>query len=168
MGIRSMLFMKSMAKVIGLLFLLFLMVGCSKAIIKSDCDPNIDLAKLKTFYVRKLPAEEMGLEKIIAGKLNEFGFQATSGVHSTPPHPVDAIVTYRDRWMWDITMYMLEINIKFRNPQTDYVFANGKSYRTSLARKSPEEMIDEVLRDMFAGKVDLPEKKPKKEEEDGE
>ena len=37
MGIRSMLFIKSMAKVIGLLFLLFLMVGCSKAIIKSDC-----------------------------------------------------------------------------------------------------------------------------------
>jgi hypothetical protein len=135
------------------------MIGCSKAIIKSDCDPNVNLATLKKFYVRQQPRDKRGLEKIIASKLNEFGLQATSGRDPKPPGPVDALVTYKDRWMWDITMYMLEINIEFRNPETEYMFANGKSYRTSLVREPPEVMIDEALRDMFAGKIVLPEKK---------
>ena len=73
--------------------------------------------------------------------------------------PVDVIVTYADRWMWDITMYMIEINIELHDPETNYVFASGKSYRTSLVRKEPDEMVDEVFRDMFKGKIELPEKK---------
>lgn len=151
--------MKNLIKGISLILIILFMAGCSKAIIRSDSDLSINLAALKKFYVRKLPADEGGLEKIIARKLNEFGFQATSGMDAIPADPVDAVVTYKDRWMWDITMYMLEINIELRNPDSDYVFASGKSYRTSLVRKPPEEMIDEVLRDMFAGKVDLPKKK---------
>ena len=55
-------------------------------------------------------------------------------------------------------MYMLEIVLQLRDPETEFIFATGTSYRTSLARESPENMIDEVLRDMFAGKIDLPEK----------
>ena len=82
---------------------------------------------------------------MIANELNSMGYQATSGVEQTSPIPVDAIVTYRDKWMWDITMYMLELNIDLRDPKTNYSFASGRSYRTSLARKSPEEMTEEVL-----------------------
>ncbi len=151
--------MKNLIKGINLLLIILFMTGCSKVIIRSDSDPNTNLAELKKFYVRKLPADGRGLEKIVARKLNAFGFQATSGIDAAPADLVDVIVTYKDRWMWDITMYMLEINIEFHNPDSDFVFASGKSYRTSLVRKSPEEMIDEVLRDIFAGKVDLPEKK---------
>ncbi len=153
--------MKNTIKSITFFLVIFSMIGCSKAIIKSDSDPSINLAGLKTFYVRKQPLDKRGLEKIIANKLNEFGFQATSGTDSAPPGPVDAVVAYKDRWMWDITMYMLEINIEFRNPESEFVFANGKSYRTSIVREPPEVMIDEVLRDMFAGKVVLPEKQIK-------
>jgi hypothetical protein len=153
--------MKNMLKAITLFLIIFSMIGCAKAVIRSDSDPSINLAALKKFYVRKQPADKRELEKIIAQKLNEFGFQATSGNEPKPPSPVDALVTYKDRWMWDITMYMLEINIEFRNPESEFVFANGKSYRTSLVREPPEVMIDEVLRDMFAGKVVLPEKKVK-------
>jgi len=151
--------MKILIKGVSLFLVILFMTGCSKAMIVSDSDPSINLAELKKFYVRKLPADGRGLEKTIARKLNELGFQATSGMNATPVDPVDAVVTYKDRWVWDITMYMLEIYIELHNPDSDFVFASGKSYRTSLVRKPPEEMIDEVLRDMFAGKVDLPEKK---------
>jgi hypothetical protein len=151
--------MKNQLKGINVILILLFVTGCSKAIIRSDSDPNTNLNDFKNLYVLKLPEDERGLEKIIARKLNEFGFQATSGVDTIPANSVDAVVTYKDRWMWDITMYMLEINIEFHNPDSNFVFVSGKSYRTSLVRKSPEEMIDEVLRDMFAGKVDLPAKK---------
>ena len=151
--------MKNLMKGIKLFLIILFMTGCMKAVIRSDSDPSINLAELEKFYVRQSPTDERGLEKIVASKLNAFGFQATSGMNTTPTDPVDVIVTYKDWWSWDITMYMLEINIEFRNPDSDFVFASGRSYRTSLVRKSPDEMIDEVLRDMFAGKVDLPEKK---------
>lgn len=151
--------MKILIKIISLFLVIILMTGCSKAMIKSDTDPGTDLSTYKTFYVQKFHADGRGLETIIARKLNEFGFQATSGIDATPEYPVDALVTYKDRWMWDLTMYMLEIDIELHDPDSGFVFASGNSYRTSLARKSPEEMIDEVLRDMFAGKINLPKKK---------
>jgi hypothetical protein len=141
-----------------LVFTVLVMSGCSKVVIKSDSDPGVNLAELETFYVRKFPPDERGIEKKIASKLNELGFVATSGVSQNPTGPVDAVVSYEDRWMWDITMYMLEIDIKLHDPETDFIFASGSSYRTSLVRESPEEMIEEVFRDMFSGKVDLPEK----------
>lgn len=144
--------MRCLLKSSLLLLLLLAISGCAKVVIKSDADPSVDLSALNTFYVQKFAADQRGLEKIIADKLNVMGFQATSGGGAVPPAPVDALVTYKDRWMWDLTNYMLEINIEFRNPETNFMFASGRSYRTSLARKSPEGMIEEVLRDLFPGK----------------
>ena len=142
--------MRSLVKLFSLVLVVFLFSGCAKVVIKSDADPNVDLGSLKTFYVQKFSPDERSLHVIIANKLQELGFQANSGVEPSPPAPVDAIVSYRDSWMWDLTNYMLEINIEFRDPESNFMFASGRSYLTSLARKSPEEMIEEVLRDLFA------------------
>jgi len=78
-----------------------------------------------------------------------MGYRATTGPEDAAPDDVDAIVTYRDKWMWDITMYMLELDITLRNPKTKYPIAVGNSYHTSLTRKSSEEMVKEVLTNIF-------------------
>ena len=135
--------------VIVLVMILAMTSGCSKTVLKSDSDPNVDLGQLNTFYVQKFGPDGRGLETTIAAQLQALGYQASSGTAEKSTKPVDAIVTYVDRWMWDITMYMLEITIQFHQPDTGYVFASGNSYRTSLVRKSPEHMIEEVLRDML-------------------
>lgn len=147
--------MKLMMKIFSIILAVSLLSGCAKVVIKADSDPNFDFKELNTFYVQKFSPDKRGLEQIIADKLTTFGYQATSGINALPHHPVDALVTYKDQWMWDLTNYMLEIKIEFREPETKFLFATGQSYRTSLARKSPEEMIDEALREMFAGKVDI-------------
>jgi hypothetical protein len=147
--------MKNLIKAINLFLLVLLLTGCAKTVVRADSDPNVNFTSLNKFYVQKSPTDNRGLEKKIAGKLNELGFQATYGIDSPPKGTVDAIVTYKDKWMWDITMYMLELNIELHNPDSNYIFATGESYRTSLVRKSPDEMVDEVLRKIFAGKVDL-------------
>ena len=146
--------MKNLIKGINLFLIILFMTGCSKAVIRSDSDPNVNFASFKTFYVQKSPPDNRGLEKMIADKLNELGFRAISGIDAKPVEPVDVLVTYKDRWIWDITMYMLEISIEFHNPDSNFVFATGKSYRTSLVRKPPAFMIDEVLRDLFVGKAE--------------
>jgi len=111
--------------------------------------PDVDLHKLKTFYVARLPADERGVEKLIATRLTAMGYQSTSGDAPKPAAPVDAIVTYQDRWMWDITMYMIKLDIQIHDGATGAVLANGEVMRPSLQRKSPEGMVEETLGVVF-------------------
>ena len=121
--------------------------GCATA--TTSRAPGTDLGTLKTFYVSKLPADGRGVERLIAARLNMMGYKATSGPSEKPPGPVDAIVTYQDKWMWDITMYMVQLDVQVRDPQTDMVLASGRSWRPSLQRKTPEGMVQEVLENVF-------------------
>lgn len=115
-------------------------------------DPSANLGSLKSLHVVKLAEDGREINALIADKLRVRGYVVTTGPEKPPA--VDAYVTYFDRWMWDITMYLLELTITFRDPKTDYPLATGKSFRTSLVRKSPPEMVDEVLGNIFkeAGK----------------
>ena len=141
--------MKRMIRFIQVGLLLTLFSGCVSTSLTSDIDPSADLTSLQSFYVVKYERDKRGVEEKIAAELNAMGKNATSGTEPKPPSPVDAVVTYQDKWMWDITMYMLELTIDLRNPESNYKFATGRSYRTSLARKSPEQMIQEVLGEIF-------------------
>ncbi len=46
-------------------------------------------------------------------------------------------------------MYLLELTITIRDPQTDYPMATGNSLHSSLTRKSPKEMVEEVMGNIF-------------------
>jgi len=134
-----------------LLIVLSLSMSACASNLEAKRVPGTDLAQLKTFYVQKLPADGRGVEQMIADRLNLMGFRASHGVNETPAAAVDAIVTYQDKWMWDITMYMIELSIQLREPQTRAVLATGHSMRTSLVRKNPEGMVEEVLTEIFKG-----------------
>lgn len=125
-----------------------LMSGCMTQL-NSNITPGTDLKGLKKFYVVRLPADQRGIDRLIADRLNLMGRQATNGDKSGMPEDTQALVTYQDKWMWDMTMYMIELNIQLRQPKTEIAIASGHSMRTSLVRKSPPEMVEEVLTDMF-------------------
>jgi hypothetical protein len=126
-----------------------LLSGCATAQLHSDVATGTDLNAIKKIYVERLPKDERGVEKLIAEHLTALGKTATSGEKANAPADVDAIITYQDKWMWDITMYMIELNVQLRNPKTEISLATGHSLRTSLVRKSPREMVAEVLNDIF-------------------
>jgi hypothetical protein len=107
--------------------------------------PGADLSSIKTIYVQKLAADQRGIDLLIVKQLNEWGFKATSGAAEKPAEPVDALLTYQDRWAWDITMYMLRLNVQIRDAQTGSIIASAESVRPSLERLSPPEMVKEVL-----------------------
>ncbi len=134
-----------------LLFSLILS-GCATSRMSSTVTPGANLRSLKTFYVQRLPSDERGIEKLIAAELTNMGYQASYGDAPLPEGEVDAVVTYEDRWMWDITMYMLELKVKILDPDTQFPLAEGYTFRTSLVRKPPEEMVKEVMNDIFNSK----------------
>jgi hypothetical protein len=110
-------------------------------------DPSSDLASLKTLHVAKLAADGRGIDMLIADKFRTRGFTVSTG--RDKPDRVDAVVTYADKWRWDITMYMIELTVVLRDPKNDFPLATGNSYHTSLTRKSPTEMVDEVVENIL-------------------
>lgn len=125
-----------------------LLTGCAVNRATATVDPGARLDSVKTVYVRHHDKDERGTDQLIATNLRGRGLQVTVG-DGPSPVGVDAVVTYSDRWFWDITMYMLELTVQLREPRTDYPIASGNSFHTSLTRKSPPEMVDEVLTNIF-------------------
>lgn len=131
-----------------LLVLLTLVSGCASNQTGAVM-PGADLGSIKKYYVVHLPADNRGVNKMIADNLVARGCEATTGEAVNVPADAQALVTYQDKWMWDITMYMIKLDVQFRKPQNDMPLATGTSIRTSLVRKSAPEMVKEVLDQIF-------------------
>lgn len=127
--------------------LMALTSGCAVNRATANVDNPAALNGLKTMYVSKLEPDGRGINVLIADKLRTRGYTVATGTEK--PLDVDALVTYKDKWMWDITMYMLELTITIRDPKNDFPLASGNSFHTSLTRKSPTEMVDEVVDNIF-------------------
>lgn len=130
--------------------LLAVATGCANRATAS-LTPGSDLSKIRSLYL--IPKEnDRDNYKLIKENLEKRGFGVTIGPEMPLPYTSDAVVTYVDKWMWDITMYMLELTITFRDPTNNFPLAVGNSMHTSLSRLSPEEMVDEVLTNIFSAK----------------
>ena len=141
------------SKLVICFFFISFFSGCSIVDLRSSQIPGSDLSKINRFYVVHFAPDKRNLQNVIRDELKEMGFQADSGSESEIPNDIDAIVTYEDRWFWDISNYMIQLNIEIRNPKTNYPIAIGESIRTSMARKSPNEMAREVLESIFKSKL---------------
>ena len=135
--------------------LLLLAVGMTSGCAVNRASANLmagaDLSKVKTVYVVMQPKDNRGIDELIKTNLQKRGYQVSGGAAQTPPYKTDAVVTYIDKWMWDITMYLLELTITVRDP-SDFPLATGNSLHTSLTRKAPPEMVDEVLTNILNAK----------------
>lgn len=142
--------MRKAMKLVALLGLVItLSTGCAVNRASGSVDPSTNLSSLKTMYVKKV-ADDDNTYNLIADKLRTKGVTVTTGTDA-PAGNVDAVVTYIDKWMWDITMYMLELTITIRDPKTDFPLATGNSFHTSLTRLSPKEMVEEVIENIYKG-----------------
>lgn len=112
------------------------------------CSPA-RVSNMRSFYVRQHALDDHQLAEAIATQLRQRGKQALHGTAQRPSRGVDAVITYQDKWMWDITMYMLSLDVQLREPGTDVVLATAKTVRTSLVRKSQDEMVRETLQALF-------------------
>lgn len=139
------MFLRRIASVFLALCAMSMMTGCAVNQATASLSPGTDLATIKTAYVVKHDKDNHKVNELIKAKLESKGYVVTTGPELPTPYKADMSVTYIDKWMWDITMYMLELTVNFRDPKSNFPLASGNSLHTSLTRKSPEEMVDEVL-----------------------
>jgi uncharacterized lipoprotein YajG len=132
---------------LSLLGAMLLFSGCAITSNGAKVVPHHQPSALTHFYVLHSPGDERRIDKVIAEVLTAKGYRADYG--DAPVSGTDVLVTYEDRWFWDMANYMLRLNIEFRDPATRYPIVAGETIRTSLARKTSEGMAIETLDAMF-------------------
>ncbi len=123
--------------------------GCAINKATATVDPSAHLASIKRVHVVQVEGDGSNVNQMIADRLNQMGFVATTSKDKVKD--VDAVVTYWDKWQWDMTMYLLDLTIVVRDPATDFPLATGNSMPSWLTRKSAPEMVDEVFGNIFKG-----------------
>lgn len=132
-----------------LVLVLACLQGCATNRDSASVSPDRDLSSLKRLLVITSAADERGTDRNIADALSKLGFEAWIAPEGATRSDVDAVVTYRAQWDWDITPYLKELTIFVREPRENALLARGNSFHTSLTRKSPDEMAQEVVGRIF-------------------
>jgi len=132
--------------VVFILCLISLSSGCAnRAVAERHSSFNLD--NIKKLQVKRLAQDNRGVNLLIENKLRQMGYAVKT--ENASSDDIDAVITYKDKWWWDITMYMIELTISVRDKDSNFPLATGNSLHTSLTRKSPEAMVDEVLTNIF-------------------
>jgi hypothetical protein len=136
---------KIKGSVVILLSLSGFFIGCTPTIYSSTPRSDVDLKALNTFYIIRSESDRRGLHRAIVEELARRGKKATSGLRSSIPDDIDAVVVYRDNWVWDMQWYLLNLFIQLRDPETNVLLASASSNRPSVVRTTPDLMAREVL-----------------------
>ena len=101
------------------------------------------------YFVRRHAEDGRDLATVIAKSMQEYGFDATA----TEPAEYEYLVTYIDRWYWDMRMYLIDLRIDVRDLSNQLLVATARSFQTSLAAmgQTHASVIDQVVRILAEG-----------------
>lgn len=133
---------------LGLLALL--LVGCV-----GNTSGELTLPKEKvqagTYFVQRQDNDGRDLASTIAKAMQARGLQATAGTVAQRPAEVDYVVTYVDKWWWDMRMYLSDLRIDLRDARDQSILGYGQSMQSSLKAmgQTHEDVINRALDQLF-------------------
>lgn len=130
-----------------ILALALLAASCSIVEKSGYVRPGTSLGKEQTFFVVMDGEGRTDTGTVVVDRLKALDYDVRSGPRADVPANTDVIVIYKDYWVWD---FMLSLKVDFRNARTNALMATGQTLRNSLARTSPDEMVDEALAQVLA------------------
>lgn len=134
----------------GAVIALWMATGCGGAHLYATELPGAHLDHLKRIYVQHRIGDDRNIHLSIQKELQELGLAVEAG-EAAHTGEFDAVVTYIDRYMWDMSMYCAQLTIYVRDTRTGQIVATGSSYRPSLVRKTPEGHARLIVRELFGG-----------------
>ena len=136
---------------LAIIGLCLLSVGCAgTSATPLGAAARVDTA---TFYVENHGTDQRNIESVIAGALEARGVRATGGHRGQAPENVDFIVSYEDRWGWDMRTYLRLIRIDVRDAKSGAIVGSSESHQDSLTAmgKSWEEIVESTTAQLFSG-----------------
>lgn len=133
------------------LFLLIIPILLSSCVasLKTEHTPGASLKGRDLFYVERHPDEDWGYHRMIADEMCMMGYKASAGEANQAPAGVDGIVTYDDKWTWDLSPYLYELELRILDPKDRTLLVKTRNVRSSLVRNNPKQMAQGALRSTF-------------------
>lgn len=138
-----------MIKRLFLSSVVFLLMSCATVDVGSYIASDANLSKHANYYIVLSSRDEQGLHKLLRENMASKGYAVSSGSEDLMPDGIDYMLKYGGQWQWDITWYLLNLDVKVYHPETKLLAASAHSQRTSLVRKPPKEMVTETLDQLF-------------------
>jgi len=139
------------ASILGVALLGLTAIGCSGATAtRLVAHTRTDNA---AFWVENHGNDGRQLEQIIAGALTKRGLDAASGSLGQRPENADFVVTYVDRWGWDMRTYLQEIRIDVTDARSGAIVGTSRSHQSSLPAmgKTYAEIIETTVNNLLDG-----------------
>ena len=115
---------------IGIAVLALFAVACAG----KSATPLSDAARSEgaVFWVENHGRDDRNLEKIIANALQSRGLEASGGQQTARPADFDFLVTYVDRWSWDMRTFLAKISINVEDATSGQIVATSESHQDSM------------------------------------
>src|SRR5580658_10163236 len=126
-----------------LLGVLPMLAGCSQ--LSTRVAPQVDLSHQSHIYVEHLLTNERGIDQIIARELRKRGYDAIAGSQQQMPDNAQLVIVYNDRWDFDFTYYMIELDLSVNTARTENLLATARYFQPSVTGHSALDMVDKVL-----------------------
>lgn len=104
-----------------------------------------------TFFVERHEKDTRDIAAHVAAGIERRGYRVSSGSRLLAPDAYDFLVTYEDRWYWDMRMYLQQLRITIRDREGGAAIAHGESFQDSVASlgKSYDDIVDRALDQIF-------------------
>ncbi len=112
-------------------------------------EPKVDLKQYKHLYVEHRLADGRGLDALMAKELQSLGYDAAYGPVTLMPKESQIIISYEDRWTWDFTSYMIELDVTLRDARSGKYLGYGRYSNPTFRGNSSDDMIHKVLVPLF-------------------
>lgn len=141
-------------KIIHLVWLLFIVAvtGCS-TVEPGKRYGTTSLASMKTAFIVIGSDYDQKIGVNIHEALTQHGVTASMGTAAEKPKDVAFYVEYEDHWLWDLTMYLHSLDIRFIDSQTGQVMGSG-AFRQGVIHDypNPREKTLEVVDSIYNAK----------------
>lgn len=134
----------------GLGLLVLLLAGCV-ANTSGQLTLQKEQVQAGSYFVERHDKDERDLATTIATAMQARGLQATAGTAAQRPAEATYIVTYVDKWMWDMRMYLYDLRIDLRDARDLSILGYGQSMQSSLKAmgQTHEDIINRALDQLF-------------------
>lgn len=135
---------------LGLGLLVLLLAGCVGSTSGQLALPK-EQVRAGSYFVERHDKDDRDLATKIANAMQARGLQATAGTAAQRPPEVAYVVTYVDKWMWDMRMYLYDLRIDLRDGRDQSILGYGQSMQSSLKAmgKSHDDVINVALDQLF-------------------
>jgi hypothetical protein len=132
-----------------------LLGGCSTYRIASD--GRHDFAATKRFFVETPLTDDHQIGTAIVAALRSHGREADRGPITMLPDSAEVIVSFQDRWFWDVKYHMTSLRLTARDPNTDAILGWVSFDGATAMNANPGEVVARLVAAMLA-----PPQKPKR------